>query len=157
MAKRPELSIEQQSLSNLPATSNNGTTTFMFSDNGPKSVPYQHEDRQWDARFNVPTTEDLEKLTDGIKQQWDQGRLKYILIGGIEVGTRPNQTDYLLRHVHVAAIFTNRTSKRSILKSWNVKEGNGYYLVPRNRDLPYSGWRNHHIKDFSKVDQQELK
>nr|QJI53843.1 MAG: replication protein [Parvo-like hybrid virus UC4] len=156
MAKRPELSIEQQSLCNLPATSNNGTTTFMFSDNGPKSVPYQHEDRQWDARFNVPTTEDLEKLTDGIKQQWDQGRLKYILIGGIEVGTRPNQTDYLLRHVHVAAIFTNRTSKRSILKSWNVKEGNGYYLVPRNRDLPYSGWRNHHIKDFSKVDQQEL-
>ena len=24
--------------------------------------------------------------------------------------------------------------------------------MPRNRDLPYSGWRDHHIKEFSKVD-----
>ena len=28
----------------------------------------------------------------------------------------------------------------------------GYYLVPRNRALPYSGWRAHHTKEFSKVD-----
>ena len=52
----------------------------------------------------------------------------------------------------MAVIFNNRASKSSILKNWNVKQGNGYYLVPRNRDLPYSGWRNHHIKSFSKVD-----
>lgn len=124
--------------------------------NGPKSVPYQHEDRQWDARFNVPTAEDVEKLIKGIRSQFDQGRLKYVLIGGREIGTKPNHSDYQIQHVHVAAVFTNRTSKRSILKSWNIKEGNGYYLVPRNRDLPYSGWRNHHIKEFSKVDKQEL-
>jgi hypothetical protein len=31
-------------------------------------------------------------------------------------------------------------------------EGHGYYLVPRNRQLPYSGWRDHHIKPFSKID-----
>jgi len=124
--------------------------------NGPKSVPYQHEDRQWDARFNVPTAEDVEKLVTGIRANFDQGRLKYVLVGGREIGTKPNHSDYQIQHVHVAAVFTNRTSKRAILKGWNIKEGNGYYLVPRNRDLPYSGWRNHHIKEFSKVDKQEL-
>lgn len=53
-------------------------------------------------------------------------------------------------------MFYNRTSKRAILKNWNVKQGNGYYLVPRNRDLPYKGWRDHHIKPFSKVTPDEL-
>ena len=28
----------------------------------------------------------------------------------------------------------------------------GYYLVPRNRALPLSGWRDHHTKQFSKID-----
>lgn len=117
----------------------------------PKSVPFTHQDRQWDARFNVQTDPDLEALLDGIKTDWDNGRLKYVLVGGVEVGTRPYQDDYQVKHVHVASVFHNRVSKSSILKNWRVKQGNGYYLVPRNRDLPYSGWRNHHIKAFSKV------
>ena len=58
--------------------------------------------------------------------------------------------------MHVAAIFNNRTSKRSILKNWNIKEGNGYYLVPRNRDLPYTGWKAHHTKEFSKIDKGKV-
>lgn len=37
-----------------------------------------------------------------------------------------------------------------------IIEGNGYYLVPRNRELPYSGWRKHHVKEFSKVDKDKL-
>lgn len=117
-----------------------------------KTVPFHHEDRQWDARFNVQTDEDLNQLITAIQQDYDKGKLKYILIGGLEIGTRPYQDDYQIKHVHVAAIFHNRVSKRAILKNWNVKEGNGYYLVPRNRDLPYSGWKNHHTKTFSKID-----
>lgn len=118
-------------------------------------VPFHHEDRQWDGRFNVQTDEGLEELLAGIKEDNEKGRLKYILVGGVEVGTRPYQDDYQIKHVHIAAIFNNRVSKRSILKNWNVTEGNGYYLVPRNRDLPYSGWRNHHIKAFSKVNAEK--
>lgn len=123
----------------------------MYNTNN-KPVAFTHEDRQWDARFNVQTDDALEQLLNGIKQDNDRGKFKYILVGGIEVGTRPYQDDYQIKHVHVAAIFHNRVSKRSILKNWNIKEGNGYYLVPRNRDLPYSGWKNHHIKEFSKID-----
>lgn len=128
----------------------------MLSSAQVKSVAYHHEDRQWDARFNVQTDGDLEQLLEGIRGEAARGRFKYILVGGVEIGTRSYQDDYGIKHVHVAAIFHNRTSKRAILKNWNVKEGNGYYLVPRNRDLPYSGWKKHHTKEFSKVDANQL-
>lgn len=117
-----------------------------------RSVPYHHEDRQWDGRFNVQDEEDLTRLLDGVRDDYNRGKFKYILVGGVEIGTRSYQDDYQVKHVHVAAIFNNRTSKRSILKNWNIKEGNGYYLVPRNRDLPYTGWKAHHTKEFSKID-----
>lgn len=119
-------------------------------------VSYTHEAREWDGRFNVQTEEDLGNLLRGIQNHWDSGKLKYILVGGLEVGTRPYQDDYLVRHVHVAVILNNRTSKKALLTHWNVREGNGYYLVPRNKDLPYKGWRDHHIKDFSKVNQEKI-
>lgn len=120
------------------------------------NVAYTHEDRQWDARFNVQTDSDLDTLLDSIRAEDAKGKFRYILISGVEIGTRQYQNDYQVRHVHVAVIFHNRASKSSILKNWKIKEGNGYYLVPRNRDLPYSGWRNHHIKQFSKVDPLSL-
>lgn len=124
----------------------------MLSSAQPKTVSYKTEDRQWDARFNVQADEDLDALLEGVKQLSDEGRFKYVLVGGPEIGTRSYQDDYGIRHVHCAFIFNNRHSKRSILSSLKIKEGNGYYLVPRNRDLGYTGWRNHHIKSFSKVD-----
>lgn len=120
------------------------------------NVNFNTLDRQWDARFNVQTDAYLAQIVDAIKSEWNAGKFRYILISGLEVGTRPHQDDYQIRHVHVCAIFCNRVSKASILKNWNIVQGNGYYLVPRNRDLPYSGWRNHHIKSFSKVDPQQL-
>lgn len=118
-------------------------------------VPFGHQDRQWDARFNVQTDDDLSTLLARIDTDWQSGRLKYILVGGPEIGTRPYQDDFGIRHVHVAAIFHNRVSKSSILKAWAIKQGNGYYLVPRNRDLPYSGWKNHHTKQYSKINPDE--
>jgi hypothetical protein len=114
------------------------------------------EDRQWDARFNVQTEEDLTNLIEAAKREWNTGKLKYLLIGGPEIGTKEYQDDFGVRHVHVALLYNNRVSKRSILKNLAIKQGNGYYLVPRNRSLPYSGWRNHHTKEFSKVKPEEL-
>ena len=121
-----------------------------------KFVPFHVEDRQWDARFNVQSAEDLGDLVTAIRSHFERGGIKYVLVSGVEVGTRPYQDDYLVRHVHVALILVNRMSKRSLIKTWGIKQGNGYYLVPRNRDLPYAGWRTHHIKEFSKVDKTKL-
>lgn len=129
---------------------------MVFTMEKKSQVSFTTEDRQWDARFNVQADGDLTGLLNAIREHWDSGRLKYVLVGGVEVGTRPYQDDYQIKHVHVAAVFHDRISKRAILKNWRVKQGNGYYLVPRNRDLPYSGWRNHHIKEFSKVDKAQV-
>lgn len=112
----------------------------------------QTEDRQWDARFNVQLDTDLQELIIAGKREFESGKLRYILIGGVEIGTKQYQDDFGIKHVHVALLYVNRVSKRSVLKNLGVKQGNGYYLVPRNRSLPYSGWRNHHTKEFSKVD-----
>jgi hypothetical protein len=114
------------------------------------------EDRQWDARFNVQLESDLEQLLDGVKREFDSGKVKYALVGGVEIGTKEFQDDFGIKHVHCAFIYNNRVSKRSLLKNLNIKTGNGYYLVPRNRSLPYSGWKNHHTKEYSKVDTSKL-
>ena len=119
-------------------------------------VPFLHKDRQWDCRFNVQQADDLAELTTAIKAHYDTGVIKYILISGVEIGTRPYQDDYLIKHVHCAVIFHNPISKSAILKNWRIKSGNGYYLVPRNRNYSYTGWRDHHLKVFSKVDPKSL-
>lgn len=120
-------------------------------------TPFHTLDREWDARFNVPTDEDLDLLLAAIKSEAQQGKFRFCLVSGVEIGTRPFHDDYLIRHVHVALLYLNRVSKSSILKNLNVKQGNGYYLVPRNRELPYSGWVKHHTKKETKVSEDSLK
>jgi hypothetical protein len=120
-----------------------------------KAVGFKTEDRQWDARFNVQTEQDLANLISATEAMVLDGKLKYVLIGGVEIGTRPTQDDYQVRHVHMAIILHNRMSKASLLKHLGIVQGNGYYLVPRNRELPYQGWRDHHIKEFTKVNPEE--
>ena len=113
---------------------------------------YNTEDRQWDIRINVQDDDYLETLVTNIILENAAGKFKYILVGGLEIGTRPTHSDYKVRHFHAAAMYNNRISKASIIKNWGIIEGNGYYMVPRNRELPMSGWREHHIKEHSKVD-----
>lgn len=119
-------------------------------------VPYTREDRQWDIRINVQDDDYLQEIVENIMLENVSGKFKYVLVGGLEIGTRPQHSDYQIRHVHIAVIFNNRASKASIIKNWGIKEGNGYYMVPRNRELPYSGWREHHVKEFSKVNPEAI-
>lgn len=116
-----------------------------------KAVPHQTEDRQWDIRINVQDDEYLATIVENVMLEQVQGKFKYVLLGGLEIGTRPNHSDYQVRHIHACVLFHNRASKASIIKNWGIVEGNGYYMVPRNRELPYTGWREHHVKEFSKI------
>ena len=59
-------------------------------------VPFHTLDREWDARFNVPTDEDLELLLSAIKSEAQQGKFRFCLVSGVEIGTRPFHDDYLL-------------------------------------------------------------
>lgn len=116
------------------------------------SVPFTTTDRQWDIRINVQTDDYLSQILEAVTGEDKLGKFRYILVGGCEIGTRPTHSDYQIRHIHIAAVFVNRVTKSSIIKNWRITEGNGYYMVPRNRELPYSGWRDHHVKEFSKID-----
>lgn len=122
----------------------------------PTQVYFHTQDREWDARFNVPTQDDIDVLLANVQYQWDLGKFRYVLISGIEVGNRPYQNDYLIQHVHCCFVFNNRVSKSSIMKNLNIKQGNGYYLVPRKREYSYAGWREHHTKTETKVDPAKL-
>jgi hypothetical protein len=148
----PLVAIDRHHFSLFNFPTNNNSTNQMSNGYSNRFVPFQQEDRQWDARFNVQLDEDLDQLLGAAKREFESGKLKYLLIGGVEIGTKEYQDDFNIRHVHCAFIYVNRVSKRAILKNLNIKQGNGYYLVPRNRSLPYSGWRNHHTKDYSKED-----
>lgn len=120
-----------------------------------RNVTFHTQDRQWDARFNVQGDGDLDQLLEAVKREWNSGKLRYVLVGGVEIGTTPTHDDYGIKHVHVALLYHNRISKSAILKNLDIKQGNGYYLVPRNRSLPYTGWRNHHTKEQTKVNAEE--
>lgn len=115
-------------------------------------VAYHTQDREWDARFNLPTQEDLDHLLASVKKEWDGGKFRYVLVSGIEIGDRPYQQDFMIKHVHCCFVYQNRVTKSSVLKNLGVKEGNGYYLVPRKRELPYKGWVDHHKKTATKID-----
>lgn len=119
-------------------------------------VPFHTLDRQWDARFNVPGEDDLKSLLEAIRTEEAAGKFRYALVGGVEIGDRPYADDFGIKHVHVALIYVNRVSKASILKNLKVKQGLGYYLVPRNRTLPFAGWRKHHTKEKTKVNGTTL-
>lgn len=119
-------------------------------------VPFHHVDREWDARFNVPTEEDLQNLLTAVKREVDAGKFRYCLVGGVEIGTRPYQDDYLIHHVHCGFVYNNRVTKSSIIKNLGIKSGNGYYLVPRKREFPYSGWKDHHTKKDTKASPDSL-
>lgn len=108
-------------------------------------------DRQWDLRVNVPTDDDLDRLVTATKSEIASGKFRYVLIGGVERGDNLYHDDYEIKHVHVALIYNNRVTKASIIKNLNIKTGLGYYLVPRNRNLPYKGWKDHHTKAKTKV------
>ncbi len=123
---------------------------------GNNLVPFHHVDREWDARFNVPTEEDLQNLLKFLKVEVEAGKFRYCLVGGVEVGTRPFQDDYLIRHVHCGLVYNNRVTKSSIIKNLGIKTGNGYYLVPRKREFPYSGWKKHHTKLETKISPDSL-
>ncbi|KAG9409937.1 hypothetical protein AC1031_017965 [Aphanomyces cochlioides] len=119
-------------------------------------TPAQDFDRQWDIRLNISGQEYLETLVTAITEHFATGRIKYVLMSGVEIGTRPNQNDYQVEHVHIALILHDRMTAQAIMKKWDVNKALGYYFKPRNRDLPYDGWKNHHVKPFSKKDPNQL-
>lgn len=138
--------IEQEAKEDTPAPRKSVTVAA----NGR----YVTKDRQWDARFVSIGEESDQRIVQAATAGFESGRLRYVLVGGPEIGQNPKQDDYGQRHVHLCLIFNNPLARSTILNMFNIKKG--FYLVPRNRTLPYSGWRNHHTKQDTKCDITKL-
>lgn len=109
-------------------------------------------DRQWDARFNTANDATDNAIVTAARILFEQptGGLRYVLVGGPEIGTNPKQDDYGCRHVHLCLVFHDQKTLSAIRKMFGVYRG--YYLKPRPRNLPVAGWKQHHVKELSKCD-----
>lgn len=125
---------------------------------------WSEQDRQWDIRINLaPGDGSLENARTELQwfldkcRAWD--KIKYIFVGGIEVGANPSQDDYQRFHVHAALILFTPNTRRSVvhnlcLSIYSTKQQRNYYLAKRNPFASFTGWRNHHAKEATKVDEE---
>lgn len=136
------------------------------------SINWSEQDRQWDIRVNLlPGSEigaiedaraELEALLE-IWKKWE--KIKYCFVGGIEVGDNPSQDDFERFHVHVALILHTPNTRRAVVHSLRLSramvgtragEPRSYYLSKRNPFASFTGWRNHHSKETTKVCEEYI-
>lgn len=159
----------------VPTSTNLGTssesemsqsTTHLHSEKrkfaGSNGQPnWGEQDRQWDLRVNLGpgdcTLEEAERELEHFLERvkgWEN--IRYVLIGGIEIGDNPSQTDFKRHHVHGALILRSPTTRRSVvhnlaLSVYRNRTERSYYLARRNPFASFTGWRNHHTKERTKV------
>lgn len=122
---------------------------------------WAEQDRQWDIRINLAPGDG--SLEDAVKElawfvdkckAWD--KIKYIFVGGIEVGDKPSQDDYNRFHVHVCLILFTPNTRRAVVHNlglavYSNRGPRSYYISKRNPFASFTGWRNHHSKLKTKV------
>lgn len=135
-------------------------------------INWSEQDRQWDIRVNLlPGSEigalqdaraELEALLD-VWKRWD--KIKYCFVGGIEVGDNPSQDDFERFHVHIALILHTPNTRRAVVHSLRLSralvgsragEPRSYYCAKRNPFASFTGWRNHHAKEKTKVCEEYI-
>lgn len=135
-------------------------------------VNWSEQDRQWDIRVNLlpgaeigsieDAREELEALLK-IWKTWD--KIKYCFVGGLEVGDNPSQDDFERFHVHIALILHTPNTRRAVVHSLRLSralvgpragEPRSYYISKRNPFQSFTGWRNHHAKEKTKVGQDYI-
>lgn len=125
---------------------------------------WSEQDRQWDIRINLaPGDGVLEDARTELQwfldkcRAWD--KIKYVFVGGIEIGANPSQDDYQRFHVHAALILFTPNTRRSVvhnlcLSVYSNRQQRSYYLAKRNPFASFTGWRNHHAKEATKVEEE---
>lgn len=137
-----------------------------------RGIDWSEQDRQWDIRVNLLPGSEIGSLEDAreeltalleIWKKWD--KIKYCFVGGIEVGDNPSQDDFERFHVHVALILHTPNTRRAVVHSLRLSralvgaragEPRSYYISKRNPFASFTGWRNHHAKEKTKVGQDYI-
>jgi hypothetical protein len=117
-----------------------------------RAIDWTELAREFDGRLNINKDWEIKILLERIKLFLPQ--CDYVLVGGLERGDNPTQTDYQKHHVHIALRLKNRTSLGSVKTKLGFGTvGGQYYIKVRkpNGFLTYKGWRDHHVKPETKV------
>lgn len=135
-------------------------------------INWSEQDRQWDIRVNLLPGSEIGKIEDAreelaalleIWKKWE--KIKYCFVGGIEVGDNPSQDDFERFHVHVALILHTPNTRRAVVHSLRLSramvgaragEPRSYYCAKRNPFASFTGWRNHHAKEKTKVGEDYI-
>ena len=135
-------------------------------------INWSEQDRQWDIRVNLLPGSEIGKIEDAraelealldIWKKWE--KIKYCFVGGIEVGDNPSQDDFERFHVHIALILHTPNTRRAVVHSLRLSralvgtragEPRSYYISKRNPFASFTGWRNHHAKEKTKVGEEYI-
>lgn len=102
---------------------------------------------QWDIRINVPSDDDVASIIANIKTRWEKDNIVYVHVSGVEKSNTSGQ-----RHVHIALILHNRTSKNSVTRKYINNPRHGYYVAARDTSKSIDDWVAYHGKPDSKED-----
>ena len=137
-----------------------------------RGIDWSEQDRQWDIRVNLLPGSEIGSIEDAreeleallkVWKAWD--KIKYCFVGGIEVGDNPSQDDFERFHVHVALILHTPNTRRAVVHSLRLSralvgaragEPRSYYCAKRNPFASFTGWRNHHAKEKTKVGEEYI-
>lgn len=104
---------------------------------------------QWDIRLNVPLPTDVDQVIANIKRRFQEDNVVYVHVSGVEKSTTSDQ-----RHVHIALILQNWTSRNSIIRKYVNNPQHGFYVAVRNPALSLDDWVAYHSKLETKEDGQ---
>lgn len=137
-----------------------GTYTNSKSGGARKVVYANRESCQWDVRFDTANIS-VEDIIMNVRNNLQF--TTYVLIGGKEFGSHPiYQQGQQMRHqdptehVHCALIVKTPIKRWQALKIFRETKVDDEYCVPRNEKFTFLGWRLHHIKDDTKIDDQRI-
>lgn len=107
---------------------------------------------QWDIRLNVKTTEVLSGVLENLKTLYQSDMLRYVHCSGLEHGDIPGRSSFGKRHVHIAIILHNYTSRGSIIRKLINEDIEGWYIEARDKKKSLDGWLAYHGKTRTKVE-----
>lgn len=110
---------------------------------------------QFDIRINLVSPTHLTDLLKLTKTLYDAGGIKYVHVSGVEIGTNEKYTSCGQKHVHIALILNNYTSRGSIIRKF-VKEKGGWYVEARDKSRSITGWIEYHKKRDTKIGPENL-
>lgn len=113
---------------------------------------YGRRSDQFDIRLNVDTDEDVDGLLKICDLYYSSGAVRYIHVSGVEIGDIPGRSSFGKKHVHIALILNNYTSKQSIIRKFITNRAGGWYVEPRDKKKSLHGWISYHGKLRTKVD-----